>query len=375
MDELKITDIQTICMRVTYEGHQRVQSALGVWNHRNGMFLLVHTDAGITGLGEIFCNFPQWSHYEKEASVHQGLKPMLIGADPLDREGIWATIGRKFKRIGLQWGAPGIAYQVLSGLDIALWDIQGKAEGKSICELLESSAESVPVYCSALGPDGVAEQAARFWEQGVTAFKLKIGMDPKQDIRNLSELRWLVGPDCLVMADVNQGWDLETALEMAPLLEPFHLYWVEEPLMADHVEDLEVLVRKTGMRIAGGENLYGADFERHLAKGLLQVCQPDVTKCGGITEFMKAARLAHQYGVEVAPHFLANGVGYAATMQVMNASGAHIMEYDYGDNPMKDTCVTGTYPVKEGRVKIPKGPGLGISLCEEEIQRYVFHPY
>ena len=84
--------------------------------------------------------------------------------------------------------------------------------------------------------------------------------------------------------------------------------------MADHVEDLEVLVRKTGMRIAGGENLYGADFERHLAKGLLQVCQPDVTKCGGITEFMKAARLAHQYGVEVAPHFLANGVGDAATM-------------------------------------------------------------
>ena len=128
------------------------------------------------------------------------------------------------------------------------------------------------------------------FRSGVTAFKLKIGMDPKQDIRNLSELRRLVGPDCLVMADVNQGWDLETALEMAPLLEPFHLYWVEEPLMADHVEDLEVLVRKTGMRIAGGENLYGADFERHLAKGLLQVCQPDVTKCGGITEFMKAAR-------------------------------------------------------------------------------------
>ena len=145
--------------------------------------------------------------------------------------------------------------------------------------------------------------------------------------------------------------------------------------MADHVEDLEVLVRKTGMRIAGGENLYGADFERHLAKGLLRVCQPDVTKCGGITEFLKVAQLAHQYGVDVVPHFLANGVGYAATMQVMNASGAHIMEYDHGDNPMKDTCVLGTYPVVNGRVKVPKGPGLGVSLCEEEIRKYVFHPY
>lgn len=372
---MKIKDIQTICMRVTYTGHQRVQSALGVWNHRNGMFLLVHTDAGITGLGEIFSNFPQWSHYEKEASVHQGLKPMLIGADPLDREGIWAAIGRKFKQIGLQWGGLGIAHQVLSGLDIALWDIQGKVAGKPICELLESPAESVPVYCSALGPAGVKEQAAHFLEMGVTAFKLKIGMDIKQDLRNLALLRQTIGPDCLLMVDVNQGWDLNTALEMAPLLEPFNLYWVEEPLMADHMEDLEVLVRKTGMRIAGGENLYGLDFERHLAKGLLKVCQPDVTKCGGITEFLKAAQLAHQYGVDVAPHFLANGIGYAATMQVMNASGSLMMEYDHAANPMKDTCVMGAYPVVNGRVKVPKGPGLGVSLCEEEIRKYVFHPY
>ncbi|MGP8311458.1 mandelate racemase/muconate lactonizing enzyme family protein [Enterocloster aldenensis] len=372
---MKIKDIQTICMRVTYASHKRVQSALGVWNHRNGMFLLVHTDDGITGLGEIFSNFPQWSHYEKEASVHQGLKPMLIGADPLDRDGIWETIGRKFKQIGLQWGGLGIAHQVLSGLDIALWDIQGKVAGKPICELLESPVKSVPVYCSALGPLDVKNQAAHFLEMGVTAFKLKIGMDIKQDLQNLSDLRQMIGPDCLLMVDVNQGWNLDTALKMAPLLEPFNLYWVEEPLMADHMEELEVLVKKTGMRIAGGENLYGMDFERCLAKGLLRVCQPDVTKCGGITEFLKVAQLAHQYGVDVVPHFLANGIGYAATMQVMNASGALMLEYDHAANPMKDTCVLGTYPVVNGRVKVPKGPGLGVSLCEEEIRKYVFHPY
>ncbi len=372
---MRITDVQTICMRVPYAEDQRVKSALGTWNHRNGMFLLIHTDEGITGLGEIFSNFPQWSHYEKEASVHQGLKPMLLGEDPLDISGIRERVVSRLERIGLQWGGIGIANQILSGLDIALWDIRGKVEGKPIFSLLGQSTQRVKVYCSGLGPDHVVENAQRLLNQGVSAFKLKIGMDRQRDFQNLTDLRRLIGPDRLMMADANQGWDLKTALEMAPLLEEFDLYWVEEPLRADDVKGLEVLAEKTSMRIAGGENLYGEDFERHLSRGWFKVCQPDVTKCGGITRMMEIAKTAEKYGVEVEPHFFANGVGYAATMQVMDAIGAKIMEYDHGKNPMKDTCIVGAGAVENGSVPVPQDPGLGIRLNEEEIAKYRFIPY
>ncbi len=375
MIELKITGVQTICMRVPYAESQRVKSALGTWNHRNGMFLLIQTDEGITGLGEIFSNFPQWSHYEKEASVHCGLKPLLLGEDPLDMEGIRERVTGKLERIGLQWGGIGIANQILSGLDIALWDLRGKVEGRPVFALLGQSTRRVPVYCSGLGPDRVVESARRLLDRGVDAFKLKIGMDRAQDLQNLSALRRLIGPDRMLMADVNQGWDLQTALEMAPLLEAFQLHWVEEPLRADDVKGLEVLVKTTSLRIAGGENLYGEDFERHLSRGWLQVCQPDVTKCGGITRMLEIAAVAARYGVEVAPHFFANGVGYAATMHVMDAVGAKRMEYDHGGNPMKDSCIIGAGAVEHGTVPVPQGPGLGISLNEEEIAKYRFVPY
>jgi L-alanine-DL-glutamate epimerase-like enolase superfamily enzyme len=372
---LKITDIRTICMRVPYAPDKRVKSALGVWNHRNGMFLLVDTDQGLTGIGEIWSNFPQWSHYEKEATVHQGLKPLVLGRDPLDLADIWAGPAQTLKRIGLQWGAPGIVSQVLSGLDIALWDLRGKVEGKPICALLGYEPEPVQVYCSGLGPQNVVANARRMLEQGVSAFKVKIGMNRELDLQNLAELRQLIGPDRLLMADVNQGWDLETAMEIMPLLEPFRLNWLEEPLMADDVECLKTLQDCTQLPISGGENLYGGEFLTHLSQGLLDVCQPDITKCGGITGLLQVAQIAARYGVEVAPHFYGNGVGYAATLQVMAASGAHLLECDHDANPMKDSCVTGLSPVLNGRVAVPQGPGLGIELDEEAIAPYRFFPY
>ena len=372
---MKITGVQTICMRVPYAESQRVKSALGTWNHRNGMFLLIQTDEGITGLGEIFSNFPQWSHYEKEASVHCGLKPLLLGEDPLDMEGIRERVTGKLERIGLQWGGIGIANQILSGLDIALWDLRGKVEGRPVFALLGQSTRRVPVYCSGLGPQNVVANARRMLEQGVSAFKVKIGMNRELDLQNLAELRQLIGPDRLLMADVNQGWNLETAMEIIPLLEPFHLNWLEEPLMADDVECLKTLQDCTQLPISGGENLYGGEFLTHLSQGLLDVCQPDITKCGGITGLLQVAQIAARYGVEVAPHFYGNGVGYAATLQVMAASGAHLLECDHDANPMKDSCVTGLSPILNGRVTVPQGPGLGIELDEEAIAPYRFFPY
>ena len=362
-------------MRVPYPPNKRVKSALGVWNHRNGMFLLVDTDQGLTGIGEIWSNFPQWSHYEKEATVHQGLKPLVLGWDPLDLAGIWAGPGQILKRIGLQWGARGIVSQVLSGLDIALWDLRGKVEGKPICSLLGHQPGTVQVYGSGLGPQNIAENTRRLLEQGVSAFKVKIGMDRDRDLRNLAEIRQLIGPNRLLMADANQGWDLDTALEMLPLLEQFHLKWLEEPLMADNVEGLRVLQAHAQMPISGGENLYDGEFQVPLSQGLLGVFQPDITKCGGITGLLQAAKFAAQYGIEVAPHFYGNGVGYAATLQIMAAAGARLLECDHDANPMKDRCVVGLSPIQDGRVAVPQGPGLGIALKEEEIRPYLFSPY
>lgn len=362
-------------MRVPYPPEARAKNALGTWNHRNGMFLLVDTDEGVVGVGEIWSNFPQWSHYEKEATVHQGLKPLVLGMDPLDIQAIWDGPGKILNRIGLQWGAVGIVSQVMSGLDIALWDICGKVQGKPLCSLLGREPGELPVYCSGLGPNNVVEDARRLMDQGVDSFKLKIGMDRDRDLKNLRDLRGLIGDKRRLLVDVNQGWDLKTALEMAPILESMGLYWVEEPLVANDMEGLHVLRERTDLRISGGENLYGGMFRQYMSQGLFHVCQPDITKCGGITGFLKVTECAASYGVEIVPHFFGNGVGYAATIHAARAKGVKLMEHDCSHNPMRDDCVQGLGPIHKGGVPIPTKPGLGIDLVEDKIDAYRFSPY
>lgn len=374
---MKIVDIKTICLKVPFPPGVVIKGAVETWYHRNGMFLLVETDEGVTGIGEIWCNCPQWSHYEKEITVHQGLKPYVIGLNPLDIDGTFAAVETKMKRLGSQWGAYGVMHHVLSGFDVALWDIKGKVTGKPICELLGSKADKpITVYCSGLGPKNVVANAEIMMNQGVTHFKMRMGMNETVDIQNLKELRNLLGDDRKIMVDANQGWTLDQALKMIKILKEYDVDWVEEPLVAGDIEGLEALRKQTDIKIASGENFYGYDFERHFQRGLIDICQADVTKCGGITEILRIAKSAKKNGIEMAPHFLGNGLGLASTLQIMNAIDALYLEYDSEKNPMIYDCVQGIPRMQEGGViYAPEKSGLGVALNDEKIEEYRFIPY
>ncbi len=374
---MKITNIKTICLKVPFLPGVVIKGAVETWYHRNGMFMLVETDEGITGMGEIWCNCPQWSHYEKEITVHQGLKPYVIGLDPLDIKGTRGAVETKMKRLGSQWGAYGVMHHILSAFDVALWDIKGKVGNKPICELLGSKAETpITAYCSGLGPKNVVENATKMMDRGVTRFKMRMGMNEEVDIQNLKDLRALVGSERKIFVDANQGWTADKALSMIPLLQEYGVEWLEEPLVAGDVEGLDKLRKNSTMTIASGENFYGYDFKRHFERGLIDICQADVTKCGGITEILEIAEMAKSYNIKMAPHFLGNGLGLVSTLQIMNAVDALYLEYDSEKNPMIYDCVNDIPQMEDGGIiYAPKGAGLGVTLNDSGINQYQFVPY
>jgi|LSQX01.2.fsa_nt_gb D-galactarolactone cycloisomerase len=370
---MKITDVRVLCFRQYLE--YPIRSALGEWKHRNAMNIVIETNEGIFGLGETFVNFPQWSHFERKATVLEGVRSLLIGLNPLNISHIHETLERILIRIGTQWGAAGIMYQVLSGVDIALWDIKGKWENVSVHKLLGGTKKTVPVYSTGLDPYTLEEGVRVGKEKNIKWYKLKIGFGIEKDKTALSQLQALVGNDGKIAVDANQAWDLCDARYYFSLLEEAEVLWLEEPLLASDYEGLVQLRKETALPIASGENLYGRDFKRHMDDGLIDFIQPDVTKCGGITSMLRIAELAEQYSLAFCPHFFGNGIGMAATLQIMQACQATIFEYADMHCPLRDDLFTGLAAVENGQIAIPNGSGLGVSLRTDMIEQYRFDPY
>lgn len=369
---MKIKDVKTIPLRVPLKNE--IVSSLGSWKHRNGMFVLIETDTDLTGIGETWINFPSWGQYERQATILEGIKPLLIGEDPENISALRNKINKKLERIGLQWGAVGVMSQAISGIDIALWDLKGKLLGKPICELLGGKPYDVPIYASALGPNNVEEDAKRYLDKGVKAFKLKIGIDKVTDKKNIKDLRKLIGDDNQLMVDANQAWTVEESLEMIEYLNEYNIYWLEEPIRADDFLGTKQVKNEGGIKVAVGENIYGyTAFKNILNMQAVDILQPDITKCGGISDMVPLCQMLPSWGVDWAPHFLSNGVGLAATLQVMGAvPGGLILEYDHNYNEMRDECVTGLGEIRDGKLRVPEGPGLGVDLNWEAIERYRF---
>lgn len=368
---MKITDVRCVILAAPLDAPIRM--AHGTMRERTTALVEIETDEGLTGLGESWTNFPAWAPVERRATLERGVRPLLLGQDPLDRLGCWRKLTDALVPLGRQWGAIGPVMQALSGVDIALWDLSGKAHGLPVAELLGAHGRvELPCYATGVGPTAAVAQAGRAVEAGFRAVKVKLGFDPETDRRNIQEVRRATGEDVVLLADANQAWDRQRALEMARFLADHDVRWLEEPVPCTDPDLVAEVARLSPVPVAIGENLYGREaFLRFFQARALGIAQPDVTKTGGISEARVIADLAEAWGVPVAPHFYGAAVGMAATLHLFAAlRGGLWVEWDINPNPLRDALTTGRWEMRDGHVRLPDGPGLGIDLDPAAVDKF-----
>jgi L-alanine-DL-glutamate epimerase-like enolase superfamily enzyme len=231
----------------------------------------------------------------------------------------------------------------------------------------------VRVYASGIGPDRVVDVARAKRDQGYPAFKLKVGFGAGRDRDNLASLREALGEDATIMTDANQAWSPAEAAERIAELAPYRPHWIEEPMMAD--EPLAVwraLGARSDVRLAAGENLRGAEaFAQAIDAGHLGFVQPDVGKWGGIGGCRDVALHAAQRGVTMCPHWLAGGVGLAASLHLLAAVGTResFAEVDANPNPLREEV----FPMRvvDGVVTLGEAAGLGVEPDLSRLAKYV----
>ena len=368
---MKITDLQTIRLRAPIPAEGQVFSRSGVRSTRFTTLIRVETDEGISGIGSASGNGELI-----ECIITKVVKPMLIGMDPTDLDAIWDKV---YVRGGhKEFGTRGIGVVALSGVDIALWDILGKVRGLPLYKLLGGKCrEKVPVYATALYPEEptkVARRARAFADQGFHGVKIKVGFDLDQDIRIVRAVRDELGKNFLVMADANQGYDIDVALRAADAFADCGAYWLEEPLFVEDIEGHAILREKGRTRIAVGENLHTRyAFENFLARGAVDFIQPDVARAGGISEIKKIVALASQYKVPVSFHTWGDGVALAASIHLSAAlEDCIVMELDYTYNPLREKLLCEPFKVQNGYLVAPEKPGLGIELNQDALREFAF---
>jgi len=368
---MKITDVQTIRLRAPIPADGQVFSRSGVRTSRSATLVRVDTDEGIYGLGSASGNGELI-----EVIVARVLKPLLLGMDPTDIDAVW---DKAYVRGGhKEFGTRGVGVVALSGVDIALWDILGKARGEPLYQLLGGRRrDKVPVYATALYPEEpakVAKRARAFAEQGFHGVKIKVGFDLDQDIRIVRAVRAELGKDFVVMTDANQGYRVDVALKASDAFADCGAFWLEEPLFVEDIEGHALLREKGRTPIAVGENLnmlYG--FENFIARGAVDFIQPDVARAGGITEIRKIAALAGRHRVPVSFHTWGDGVALAASVHLSAAiENCIVMELDYTYNPLREELLREPFRVNDGFLLPPEKPGLGIELDQSALERFAF---
>jgi len=295
---MRITRVEPILIAVPYEhGGPKQMRPLGPWTHMETLFVRVDTDAGITGWGEAF-GFAA-SPLTREA-ILRVVAPLCVGRDFDDVPTFMADLRRKVHAMGRH----GPVSFALAGIDIALWDIAGKAQGVPIHRLLGGAKhrERIPTYASLLRygkPDLVARYTKEAVARGYTAIKLHEHL-----VETVAPGREAAGPGIALMVDTNCAWGPDEAIIMSLKLQPYDLAWLEEPV--DPVDDYDALARlrrETGMTIAAGENIgHAAEARGAIERGVLDIFQPSVTKIGGIVAMRQAIAVAQSHGVRVMPH-------------------------------------------------------------------------
>ena len=346
-------------------------NAFAAMTDRPATWLRITASDGAWGWGEVFSNFPTVGAEHRARLVESVFTPLLenfvLEAPPEMRQ----VLEARTRIMAIQCGEPGPFAQIIGAIDQALWDMSARRAGQPLWKHLGGTNPRVRVYASGLGPDDVVKTAAAKRAEGFRAFKLKVGFAGGRNRDNLATLREAVGRDATIMVDANQAWSAEAAPARIKELLPYAPHWIEEPIAADETLDTwKRLFADTGAPLAAGENIRGeADFAA-INAGFLRFVQPDVGKWGGITGCGAVARRAVARGIAFCPHWLAGGVGLAASMHLLAAVGGEgFAEVDSNPNPLREEVFQMDFA--DGSVTLSDAPGIGVEPDLARLRRYV----
>ena len=349
------------------------------WPRFPWVLVEVHTDEGITGLGEAL-------NYRSSGVVEgiRSLGPQLVGEDPFNVERLWETMYRQ-----------GGVLPAISGIEIALWDIIGKALKTPLYNLFGGRCrDRIRVYVdgffrgAAYKPDEYAEKAVETVDEGFTALKMDIdGPLPsihtmersisRRDLRYTAEMvgavRSAVGDDVDLAVDCHGSFNTTTAIALAKKLEKYDLMWIEDPVPSGNAAAMAKVAEAVETPICTGELLNTRyEFRELLERQGADIIMPDIVRTGGISEMKKIAAIADTYYVPVAPHNMVSPVATMASIHFCASTpNFTILEFQLGDVPWKDQMLDQPLTLKQGYLEVPKRPGLGIALNTQEIQKHV----
>lgn len=382
-----ITAVRAFWLQAPIPPDRRHTSDFGLMDTFNSGLVVIETDDGLTGYGEAKVHVGSAGNYAALcAVVEHELRPMLLGEDPRRLAGLWERMyngsragharahGRSFPQLGRR----GITISAISGVDIALWDLLGKALGVPVCQLLGGRCrDRVPAYASGgwAGPGEIGAEGRRYVEMGYRAIKIRSGLNDRSldvSAERARELREAVGPDVRLMIDGHGTLNLPEVKRLCRKIEPYDIAWFEEPTPIDVPDGLRRLRESTDIPLAAGES----EQTRYPFRDLLEMravdwVQPDPSICGGLSEARHICSLASAYGVQAAPHLWGGAVLFAAGLHLAAATpNVTILEHCHGHNPLLREMVPEQFPLVDGCIEVNDRPGLGITPDPAFIAEY-----
>jgi D-galactarolactone cycloisomerase len=360
-DPIKITEVKFLRLRYPGKMPRKRNATIESGGGQAGMTQLeLHTDAGIIGR-----SVPAGS----QEIITQQLMPRIAGMNPFHIEAIWDRMYR-YNRKPV---AKGLYIAAMGAIDIAVWDIIGKALNRPVCEVLGVFSERIRVYAAGgyyeegKGIKELVKEMESYVSEGFRAVKMKIGGEAMEtDVERVRAVREAIGPKIDLMIDANNRWTAPEAIRFGRLVEKYNPFWFEEPVEADDFAGCAEVKRKLSIPIAAGEN----EFTRWGARDLITANAVDILQCdtvlaGGISEGRKIATLASANHIRVSPH----GNPHMAVHLLASLPNALIME-TYPAVESQYNLALPLFPVKDGYIETPKKPGLGIDPDPEVVKKY-----
>lgn len=372
---MQVRSVAAIPLSHPLEEGRSFGNARGLATARSATLVRVETADGTVGWGEALA--PPRS---TATVVDEVVRPHVEGTDPYEVE----TLADRLYAGSYHVARGALAQCALSAVDIALWDVIGKATGEPIHRLLggNTSREIIPyastAYITEWGEDP-ADVVREAVDEGFTAAKLKIGRSSADDAERVAAAREVMGDDAHIMVDCNGNYRPKQAVKSAEALSPYDLTWYEEPIPPEDLEGYRYLRERLDVPIAAGEAHYSR-FEFDEVLDVVDVVQPDLCRQGGFSESRFIAKLATARNVTVRPHVWNGGVGVAAAVQfsasltdyphVGNVPEPFLFEFDRSTNPLREELLEEPFDPTGGSLDVPTGPGLGVTVDEDAVERY-----
>ena len=379
---MKITDIEIFVLKTSLD--TPFAFSQGWVTQRSATLVRVTTENGLQGWGEAFAQGLEPPEIAA-AAIEHALKPLLVGESALDIAVLWNKMYSRTR----DYGRKGSVVAAISAVDTALWDIAGHFYQQPVYQLLGgASRTSVKPYATGFyrvnGQNEsarLADEAVQHADAGFTAMKVKLGFGLRDDIEVMQSIgEALADPDIELMVDINHAYGRRDARYLGEMLEQYNLRWYEEPVVPEDIDGYAELRQVLSVPIAGGENehtCYG--FNTLFQRNAVDIAQPDIGSCGGISAARDVAILAQANGVMVNPHVWGSAIAQAASLQLLAwlpvthhslFAAEPILEYDLSSHPFRQDLVTEPVIMQSGVVQVPNGPGLGIEVRMDTIEQH-----